>query len=217
MDCICEFKTESFKALRCHFTYRHGNEKLFLEHFSHTFIENWRLLSRGFKRYVLFKIADNKCSKCGYCKTRECGASILEIDHIDGNTENNAFENFQVLCPNCHALTPKYRNWGNHGNKKTSARLRKGNVDYFEKVQAMINLREMKSQFQNEFKDEVLKLFESGEIDFSKYGWIQSLAEKMNDTPQNVGRNVKNLLPTFYVENCFKRNHNLYEKRSKLE
>jgi len=251
MDCICEFKTESFKTLRRHFSQCHGNEKLFSKHFSHTFMENWDVLGWDRWRRILFDAADNKCSRCGYCETRECGGSILEIDHIDGNTENNAFENFQVLCPNCHALTPKYRNWGNHGNKKTSARLRKGNVDYNEHIisikeekekarlerahkkvapkqnnkrrvkqhtdDPMIDLKEMKLQFQKEFKEEVLRLHTSGEIDFSKYGWVQMLAEKTNDAPQNVGRRVRQLLPTFYVENCFKRNQYLYEKRSKLE
>jgi len=33
----------------------------------------------------------------------------LELDHIDGNTENNNFNNLRLLCPNCHALTSSYR------------------------------------------------------------------------------------------------------------
>lgn len=33
----------------------------------------------------------------------------LELDHIDGNKFNNAFENLRLLCPNCHAQTPNYR------------------------------------------------------------------------------------------------------------
>ena len=217
MDCICKFKTESFKTLRRHFAQFHGNEELFSKHFFHIFMENWDVLGGHRQRRILFAAADNKCSRCGYCETRECGASILETDHIDGNTKNNAFENFRVLCPNCHALTPKYRNWGNRGNKKTSARLRKGNTDYNQKIQAMINLKEIKLKFQEEFKEEVLRLHESGEIDFSKFGWVQLLAEKTNDAPQNVGRRVRNLLPTFYVENCFKRNFFINKQNNKIE
>ena len=34
----------------------------------------------------------------------------LEIDHIDGDAENNIETNLRVLCPNCHSLTPHFRN-----------------------------------------------------------------------------------------------------------
>jgi predicted HNH restriction endonuclease len=33
----------------------------------------------------------------------------LEIEHIDGNFENNAEENLELLCPNCHSLTSTYK------------------------------------------------------------------------------------------------------------
>jgi predicted HNH restriction endonuclease len=33
----------------------------------------------------------------------------LELHHIDGDKTNNTLENFQLLCPNCHALTDSYR------------------------------------------------------------------------------------------------------------
>lgn len=33
----------------------------------------------------------------------------LEIDHIDGNSENNSEENLRLICPNCHSLTATYK------------------------------------------------------------------------------------------------------------
>ena len=33
----------------------------------------------------------------------------LELDHIDGNAENNQLPNLRLLCPNCHAQTPTYK------------------------------------------------------------------------------------------------------------
>ena len=33
----------------------------------------------------------------------------LEIHHKDGNYLNNTKENLQVLCPNCHSLTPNFK------------------------------------------------------------------------------------------------------------
>ena len=36
----------------------------------------------------------------------------LELHHIDGNRFNNELYNLQILCPNCHSLTP------NHSKRK---------------------------------------------------------------------------------------------------
>ena len=37
------------------------------------------------------------------------GKVPIELDHIDGNSENNSLENLRILCPNCHSLTPTYK------------------------------------------------------------------------------------------------------------
>jgi len=49
---------------------------------------------------------------CHICKNTEwLGDPItLELDHIDGNAENNAADNLRLLCPNCHSQTPTYKN-----------------------------------------------------------------------------------------------------------
>lgn len=41
----------------------------------------------------------------------------LEVHHIDGNCTNNKEENLQLLCPNCHSLTPNSGSL-NKGNSK---------------------------------------------------------------------------------------------------
>ncbi|TNM37570.1 HNH endonuclease [Nocardioides albidus] len=59
-----------------------------------------RLLSEG--------IFEARCNKCG--GTEWLGQPMpLELEHRDGNSNNNALENLELLCPNCHAQTPTYR------------------------------------------------------------------------------------------------------------
>lgn len=59
-----------------------------------------KLLREGYKEY--------KCECCGL--TEWLGQPIpLEVHHKDGNAHNNVIENYQLLCPNCHAQTDSYR------------------------------------------------------------------------------------------------------------
>ena len=59
-----------------------------------------KLLDEGYKEY--------KCECCGL--TEWLGEPIpLELHHKDGNHFNNELDNFQLLCPNCHAKTSSYR------------------------------------------------------------------------------------------------------------
>ena len=59
-----------------------------------------RLLNEGY--------LEDKCEMCGESKWLD-GAIPLQLDHKDGDKENNNLSNLRLLCPNCHALTPEYR------------------------------------------------------------------------------------------------------------
>lgn len=41
------------------------------------------------------------CQQCGFAASHRCQ---LDVDHIDGNSNNNLESNFQLLCANCHRL-----------------------------------------------------------------------------------------------------------------
>jgi 5-methylcytosine-specific restriction endonuclease McrA len=61
--------------------------------------------------------------ECGWCEINPKSGNVpIDLDHIDGNSTNNNFENVRLLCPNCHSLTPTYKalNYGNgkHNRKK---------------------------------------------------------------------------------------------------
>jgi hypothetical protein len=60
------------------------------------------------KRLVTEGLKKNCCERCGLTKWQ--GEPIpLETHHIDGDRLNNTIENLQILCCNCHALTPNYK------------------------------------------------------------------------------------------------------------
>lgn len=56
---------------------------------------------------------------CENCKLSEwMGIPItIELEHIDGNTNNNTRENLKLLCPNCHSQTPTWRRRKNKYSK----------------------------------------------------------------------------------------------------
>lgn len=63
----------------------------------------YKLLAEGYKDAI-----------CENCRRREWlnGPIPLELHHVDGNHNNVDLDNLQLLCPNCHALTPNYRSKG---------------------------------------------------------------------------------------------------------
>jgi len=64
---------------------------------------SWRAI-----KSILFEDRERKCQVCGISEWN--GKSIvLEIDHIDGNYENNKPENLRFICPNCHSQTDTYK------------------------------------------------------------------------------------------------------------
>ena len=77
------------------------------------------------KKYLL----EMRGHGCEICKNKEWqGQQIsIEIDHVNGNSEDNDLDNVRLICPNCHALTATYkaRNTGN-GRAKRRARYKEG-------------------------------------------------------------------------------------------
>lgn len=73
-------------------------------------------------RLYLFKKFQNKCCKCGWHEINPSTNNIpLEVNHIDGDATNCQEENLELICPNCHSLTPNFRNLN-----KNSKRVRNG-------------------------------------------------------------------------------------------
>ena len=60
------------------------------------------------KRLLKEQIFDHQCDVCKR-KTWMKQSIPLELDHIDGQHQNNSLSNLRLLCPNCHAQTSNYR------------------------------------------------------------------------------------------------------------
>jgi hypothetical protein len=60
-------------------------------------IKKWLIEDRG-----------HQCQSCGLAEWLELPIT-LEMEHIDGNTQNNENDNLKLLCPNCHSQTKTWR------------------------------------------------------------------------------------------------------------
>lgn len=67
------------------------------------------------KKILQENIKEHRCECCGL--TEWMGKPIpLELHHRDGDKDHNELDNYELLCPNCHALTDSYR--GKNSRKK---------------------------------------------------------------------------------------------------
>lgn len=78
------------------------------------------LSNSQYKKYLI-NVHGEKCMKCGWCEINEYSNTIpIELEHVDGDSQNNKIDNLKLLCPNCHSLTPTYKalNKGNGRHKR---------------------------------------------------------------------------------------------------
>lgn len=87
-------------------------------------IQNWKNVTENNQQHKMTKLIrsyllqkyNNKCCICGWGEINPFSKRIpLEVEHIDGNPENNKESNLKIICPNCHSLTKTYKG-ANKGN-----------------------------------------------------------------------------------------------------
>lgn len=59
------------------------------------------------KRYLCEKVGE-KCAVCGQLPEWQGKPLVLQVDHIDGNSDNNFPSNIRLICPNCHTQTDTF-------------------------------------------------------------------------------------------------------------
>lgn len=89
--------------------------------FSNIFVENGMhgnsVINRIIKDYDI--IPHDKCWLCGLSEWIN-GKLILEIDHINGISNDHRVENLRFLCPNCHSQTETFRSKNITSHQKVS-------------------------------------------------------------------------------------------------
>lgn len=79
----------------------------------------WEEMNNGLRRKIVLTEQNGCCNKC---KLSEWfGTKLtLELEHKDGNNQNNNRDNLEFLCPNCHSLTETWRGRNNKRKQKIS-------------------------------------------------------------------------------------------------
>ncbi len=73
-----------------------------------------RLKNRLLKEGIL----ENKCIICGQLPEWNGKTLVLQIDHINGISNDNRLENLRILCPHCHSQTENFAGKNKGRNNK---------------------------------------------------------------------------------------------------
>jgi hypothetical protein len=87
-------------------------------------IQKWKQGAKIHKNTLKRYLSEKRkgCWICGITEWRD-KPIVLELEHIDGNSENNSEDNLSLICPNCHSQTDTYKG-KNKGNGRHSRRIR---------------------------------------------------------------------------------------------
>ena len=112
MTCSAPFtKSNSIRAARCPDCVKSGHS--YQREIFETRLKSWTnsqyFATTHFARRALIHLLGAKCQKCGWNKIHSTTGNVpVQVHHIDGNNKNNRRENVELLCPNCHSLTPNF-------------------------------------------------------------------------------------------------------------
>lgn len=152
------------------------------------------------KRIIDQNLIPYVCQNCN-CDDEWMGKTMpFILDHMNGIGDDNRIENLRFLCSNCDSIQDTYKSKNKNSNKQK--------VILFNKIQKDINRVEQKEKnkiIAREKQEHIKLLILNSGINFGKIGWGVKLSGLLKTTPQNALMKTKQLLPTFYEENCWKK------------
>lgn len=109
IDCFCEFQFQTVTRKR---------------------VESGLVWVNSTLHKYLCKVVGNVCNICNIGPVWNGKVLRLQVDHIDGNSDNNFPNNLRLLCPNCHSQTDTFTNRQKKNNRRNRyLRKFKGYVD----------------------------------------------------------------------------------------
>lgn len=127
---ISSYKGKKYCSVKCHcdFLQKQWVKQWLADELDNGTIDSMKFSHTRMRNY-LFELYGSKCSICGWGEVNPYTQKIpLDVEHIDGNYQNNRPENVTLLCPNCHSLTKTYKG-ANRGNGREHRRLRYKNIE----------------------------------------------------------------------------------------
>lgn len=85
------------------------NRKMNKKPLSEILIEHSTYSRYNLKRRLLSEnLLENTCAECGISNNWNNKPLSLQLDHINGVSDDNRIENLRLLCPNCHSQTETF-------------------------------------------------------------------------------------------------------------
>ncbi|MFA5933203.1 MAG: HNH endonuclease signature motif containing protein [Microgenomates group bacterium] len=98
-----------------HFTGKGWNKGFSGRYLPRIPLKNILVANSDFQSYKLKRrlfqtnLKKEECEECGWAECSIDGRIPLELDHINGISQDNRLENLRILCPNCHSLKTTHR------------------------------------------------------------------------------------------------------------
>ena len=89
--------------------------------------------SPSLKKYLIEKYGE-VCVECNQSNTHNNKPLVLQLDHIDGDSDNNFPSNLRLLCPNCHTQTDTFSSKGKGSRYKKVSKRNKYLQEYKSRV-----------------------------------------------------------------------------------
>ena len=136
-------------------------------------------------RIINQRLIEYKCSECDNVGVHNGNPLSLQLDHVNGKSEDNRLENLRFLCPNCHSQTDTY-----------AGKAPKGKRLYIKQPNT-------KNFYERKFEEDKI-LWEEVKLDtsirFGEWGWKSRVCDNLRIKSQKVTPWLRRIDPDFLTQ-----------------